>query len=525
MHDDIQVIRVFEMDKCFRDGQLPCRFVPDMGYGYGYPQFIYYSPLPYYVMEIFHLLGFQFIDSVKIGFILSFIFSGFSMFLLGKSLWGNLGGLVSALFYVYAPYRASDVYSRGAVGEFWALVFLPLVFWAIFEFVKKEKFKYIAFLALSYAGLLLTHNLTSLAFTPVAVLWGIFLCFYFRKERLLVKLFLGGLWGIGFASFFVLPLIFERRFVHLETMTYGYFNYLAHFVSLKQLFFSPFWGYGSSELGPYDDLSFAIGTFHWLFAFLAIIVAFFLRKKDEFSFLVAVSLGLVFFFSAFMTHQRSVFIWNSLPFLSYFQFPWRFLVLVIFSASTLAGLIVNKVKTPKISFLITFLMVFGVIILNAFYFRPNEWYDISDKEKLSGVLWEKQLTASIFDYLPIFAKAPPSKKAPDLPEVIFGKGEIKEFHKGTNWQKGKILVKEGETMVRLPLFYFPNFKVWVDGEETAISYNNDLGLITFNLPQGEHQFLAKLENTPVRNLADIFTLLSILSFGGWIAYEKFYSKN
>jgi hypothetical protein len=308
-------------------------------------------------------------------------------------------------------------------------------------------------------------------------------------------------------------------------MTYGYFNYLAHFVSLKQLFFSSFWGYGSSELGPYDDLSFAIGVFHWLFTFLAIIVAFFLRKKDKFSFLTAAFLGLVFFFSAFMTHQRSVFIWNSLSFLSYFQFPWRFLVLVVFSSSILAGLIINKIKTPEISFLIGFLMIFGVVFLNAFYFRPNEWYDISDKEKLSGMLWEKQLTTSIFDYLPIFAKSPPAEKAPDLPEIVSGKGEIKEFQKGTNWQKGKILVKEGEAMVRLPLFYFPDFKVWVDGKETAISYNNDLGLITFNLSQGEHQFFVKLKNTLVRNLGDIFTLLSILSFGGWIAYEKFYSQN
>jgi len=524
MHDDIQVIRVFEMDKCFRDGQLPCRFVPDMGYGYGYPQFIYYSPLPYYVMEIIHFLGFQFIDSVKIGFILSFIFSGFSMFLLGRSLWGNLGGLVSALFYVYAPYRASDVYSRGAVGEFWALVFLPLVFWAIFEFVREEKFKYLSFLALSYAGLLLTHNLTSLAFTPIAALWGFFLCFYFRKKRLLVKLFFGGLWGIGFASFFILPVIFERHFVHIESMISGYFNYLAHFVSLKQLFFSSFWGYGSSELGPYDDLSFAIGNLHWLFAFLAIIIAFLLRKDDKFSFLVAFFLGVVFFFSAFMTHQRSVFIWNSIPFLSYFQFPWRFLVLVTFSSSILAGLTIGKIKTPEISFLIAFLMIFGVIILNVFYFRPNEWYDISDKDKLSGILWEKQLTTSIFDYLPIFAKAPPAKKAPDLPEIISGEGEIKEFEKGTNWQKGKIFVKEEEVEVRLPLFYFPNFKVWVDGRETAIRYDNELGLITFNLPQGEHQFLAKLENTPIRNLGDILTVSSILTFGGWIIYEKFYPK-
>ena len=37
MHDDLQMMRQLEMDKCFRDGQIPCRWVPDMGYGYGFP--------------------------------------------------------------------------------------------------------------------------------------------------------------------------------------------------------------------------------------------------------------------------------------------------------------------------------------------------------------------------------------------------------------------------------------------------------------------------------------------------------
>jgi len=70
MHDDMQPIRVLEMDKCFKDGQIPCRWVPDLGYGYGYPLYIYYSPLAYYLMEIFHLIGFSILNSIKIEFIL-----------------------------------------------------------------------------------------------------------------------------------------------------------------------------------------------------------------------------------------------------------------------------------------------------------------------------------------------------------------------------------------------------------------------------------------------------------------------
>ncbi len=518
MHDDMQAMRVLQMDKCFRDGQIPCRWVPDMGYGYGYPQFIYYSPLPYYVMEAVHLLGVPILDSVKAGIVLSFILSGVAMFILGKSLWGNWGGLIAALFYVYAPYRASDVYTRGAVGEFWALVFLPLIFWAIWEYVKNEKFKYIAFLALSYGGLLTTHNITSIAFTPLVCLWALFSLWYFKKWPVFWKLLAGGVWGAGLAAFFIFPVMFERQYVHVETMVSGYFNYLAHFISLRQLFFSTHWGYGSSELGPNDDLSFNFGILHWLFSFLALIAAFFAAKKEKI-FKVVIFLALAGLAAIFMTHQRSVFVWSHLPFLTYFQFPWRFLAIATFIFSLLPGALIFFLKDKTRAVVLGAVMVAGVIFFNAFYFNPRVWYQISDKEKFSGELWEKQLTISIFDYLPIFAKAPPGQKAPDRPQIIKGKAKVLDFQKGTDWQRGKLTVYE-DAAVELPLYDFPGFRVLVDDRKVETNHNNPLGLITFNLPAGEHSFSVKLKRTPIRWLGDLTSLLSFLGLGGAFIYVK-----
>ena len=84
IQDDMQVFRLFEMDKCIQDFQIPCRWIPDGGYQYGYPQFNFYAPGVYYLGEIIHLIGFQFIDSIKILFILGFVFSGITMFVLAR---------------------------------------------------------------------------------------------------------------------------------------------------------------------------------------------------------------------------------------------------------------------------------------------------------------------------------------------------------------------------------------------------------------------------------------------------------
>src|SRR3989338_9976126 len=73
MHDDLQPMMQLVMDKCFRDGQIPCRWSEDLGFGFGYPLFNFYPPLPYYIGQIFHWSGLSYLDTVKAVGILGFI--------------------------------------------------------------------------------------------------------------------------------------------------------------------------------------------------------------------------------------------------------------------------------------------------------------------------------------------------------------------------------------------------------------------------------------------------------------------
>lgn len=508
MHDDMQAMRVLQMDKCIKDGQIPCRWVPDMGYGYGYPQFNYYSPFPYYVMEIFHVLGLSILDSVKAGFVVSVLLSAFGMYLLGKSLWGKWGGFISSFYFVFAPYRALDMYVRGAVGEFWAMGFLPIIFWSAKETLGGSKTARI-WLAISLAGLLTSHNITSLIFLPILILWISFNYFTKKpKNEKLIAVFGSICWGFAISAFFLLPALLEKSFVHIETLTQGYFNYLAHFVSIGQILFSSIWGYGSSELGPYDDLSFSVGILHWILPLMIIFLLTILKKKKELVlviFFVSLGIGALFF-----THQKSVFIWQSIPILSLIQFPWRFLTLATFcfsvSVGALALLIPQNFKFRNL-FLLIFILL--VISFNASFFRPREWLQINDQDKFSGELWEKQLTISIFDYLPIYAKYPPSKKAPGTPLAIRGEAELVYGEKGTNWQKWNINVSSNSAILEFPLYYFPGWKVWIDGNEAEIDYKNELGLITVSIAMGEHTVVARLTDTPVRSFANILTFAGL----------------
>ena len=84
MHDDTQVVRVYEMGKSLKDGMFPVRWVTDLGYGYGYPIFNFYAPLAYYVGGFFNVLGIDALVSTKAMMVLGIVFSGIFMYFLAR---------------------------------------------------------------------------------------------------------------------------------------------------------------------------------------------------------------------------------------------------------------------------------------------------------------------------------------------------------------------------------------------------------------------------------------------------------
>ena len=369
MYDDMQVVRLHQMDLCIRDGQIPCRWVPDLGYGYGYPLFEYYAPLPYYIMEVFHLADFSFISSVKIGFILSIFLSATFFYLLARQFFPRLVSLVVTTLYVYTPVRASDLYVRGAMGELWGMVTLPLILYALENTARKKDKSSVLLLSIAVFLFLISHNLTLIMSSLLILFWVVFILYRYRKnwEEIAKPILIGGLIGVLMASFYILPLVFERNLVYLETTTQGYFNYLAHFANLRQLFTSRIWGYGPSVLGPSDDVSFSTGQLHTA---LLVISGFLLmlrrRYKERIFFL---GLFVLNFFYLFLTHERSTFIWKAIPALAYIQFPWRFLLLSSLISSLVAGFSLTVLKGIK-SIAASLTIILLTIYLYTSFFIP-----------------------------------------------------------------------------------------------------------------------------------------------------------
>ena len=521
MHDDLQSMRQYQLDKCFTDWQIPCRWVSDLGYGYGYPLFNYYPPLPYLIGQPFRALGFQYIDVVKIIGILGFGITALNMYLLGREFWGRGGGLISSVFYTYAPYHSVDFYVRGAINEFWAMAFYPLIFWTTYKLIASQKPKWISFASLSIAALMLSHNPMLMIFAPVLILWCLFWLIKFRSVKSIVyltirNLSLSALWSLGLAAFFTLPVLFETKFVSVWTLTSGYFNYLAHFLDVRQIFLIINWGYGSSELGPNDSMSFALGFLHWIIPILILLFIFskkFINRKSLIIILALITLG-----ALFMSHSKSTPIWLALKPLEFLQFPWRFLTLAVFTASFLSGAIAMVINKKLFHSIILVLL----ILLNGNYFRPREWFpDMTDAKKFSGKTWQLLVTSGIFDYLPKWAPAPPADARGSEINITFGQGIFSPLLFKSNRQKYLITMATLGS-IELQTYYFPGWKYYLDNSEIT-SYKLDplLGRPQFDLTPGRHELVAVFGNTPIRTLGNSLSFISwTLILGIMIAWMR-----
>ncbi len=509
MHDDIQVMRLFEMEKCFNDGQIPCRWVPDMGAGYGHPLYNYHPVFAYYLGMVFRTVGFSYLFSVKMLFILSFLLSGFFVYFLLKEFFNRWAAIVGAVFFVYAPYHAVDVYVRGAMTESWGVVFFPAIFLCLYKYIKEEKPIWFALGALSLSGLFLSHNIMTLVFTPFAVVWVLFWLVKLKKIKMIWKSALIFVWAFGLSSFFLIPAFLEQKYVKIDTLVSDYYNFQNHFATIKQLFLDRSFGYGPSRYGPVDDMSFQLGFPHWIIALISGITAFVFLVKKKKEYLTTVLMFVFWGAVVFMTHGRSVFIWNSLPLLKFVQFPWRFLALAMFFGSFLAASLVSMFKKYQPAICVLFVGL--IIALNINYFKPEKYFpDASDQNILSGQSWQTQSMATLLDYLPSQVKTVPETLAPSSPWVVQGEAQISEFKKRSDFWRFTIDSSNlsGAT-VRVPVFDFPNWTVLIDQQPVVFGHNNDLGVIEILIPAGKHTVVGWFSNTPLRLIAN---LISIISF-------------
>lgn len=463
-------IRFSAFYQALRSGQFPVRFLTRLNNGYGYPVADFLYPLFMYIATPIHVLGVDFINSIKTVLILSFVFSSLFCFLWLRKIFDNVSSLTGALFYTYFPYHLFDVYVRGSVGEALSFSILPFILWQI---EKKS-------LILSSIGiflLILSHNTLAVLFLPFVFVYMVFnLSISKDKRKLLYSYLLAFGIGFGMSAFFWMPALFDLKYTVFKDTVVS--NWSQYFSNVNLIGYSTF---------------FVISL-----AFLFIIIGKIQVKKHK----LTIVMLLICLFSLFLATSLSLFLWNILP-VTFIQFPFRFLSLLVTCVAFLSACIVSIFSKKSKGLIIALLLI--VLFISAIkYLIPSAYQNYPD----SFYSTNQDTTTVKNEYMPKWVKTIPDKMFLSKVENINGKERINIV---------KLSPKEISFNVNLPTqrlikvntIYFPGWVAFVNNNKTNIIYKNTQGVITLLLNKGQNNVKVIFEETPVRLISDMVSLLSL----------------
>lgn len=545
VHDYTHGARIVEMTRALADGHFPVRWTKNLGYGFGMPLFEFYGPLPFYWGSLIYWLTGNLVWSLKSIILVANLATLVGGYLLGKKIsestkFSDQAGLFLAAAVVLAPYRAVNIFVRGAWSELWGLMFLVWLFWALLKLVRQEKGA-VVWVSLFLAGVMLSHNLTILMALPfiliwVLINWGQLVLTNNQLYRLKNKfnwpaigkligqgLLSAGL-GLSLAAFYWLPAIVEKDLTKMaDLILAGYFDYHLHFLYLRQ-FLLPNWQYGGSSWGPDDQLSFFLGfgqlagliflSWGWIKKILLT------KVKRHSSVLVAgwwlIGLFISLALAGLLTTAKTVWLWENIPGLSYLQFPWRFLTIICLLIAILISSLPSywpQMKNKKIGWLIL-----GLLLINGYFFRPEKYLEqASSYYYADQQLIRTKMSQILPDYIPavMAEQLSPSK---DLIADL-AKDQFQILVDQTHQKLVKLNLTRAN-LINLNLADYPGWEVYLDGLQVA-HQTGKIGNIQVDIPAGQHRLGIKFNSTPVRSLADWISLISWLGLIGYLFYQGY----
>lgn len=497
-HDgDWIIIRFSAFHQTLAAGQIPVRFVDRLNNNYGYPVFNFLYPLPFYLAEIPRILGFGFVESIKIITIAATLGSVVAMFWALSQKFKKEASFAGAVIYLFAPYRFVDLYVRGSFGENVAFLFIPLILGSILKIIKGNKL-FLPMLSFFIAGLILSHNVMAFLFLPILLVIGLILA---KSSR--INIFAAFLGGLIISLFYWLPALYDLQFVKFSQIKISEIS--VHLVNFSRLII-PSWGFGNLPSGE-NGFSPQIGIVAIALFISAIIFRLVEKKKNL---IVDFSL-ILFLLSAFLMLGFSLSFWILVPLTDLIQFPWRLLAIIVFASSILSAYVIDKSDQKLITATI---IILAAVISTAVYTKPKAF--IEREEPFYST--NEDTTTVRDEYMPIWVKEKPHGRANEKSEIVSGNARIvKQTIKAVNYKT--TIESESESEILVNSVYFPGWQVKVDGQNQIIDYQNKNGLITFRLSKGKHEAIIRYGKTPIHLISEIISLLSFIGVSSYFLFR------
>lgn len=548
-HDTVfHLYRIEGISQALINGQFPVRMQTSQLSGYGYPVSIMYGDIFLYPIAILHILGLSINTGYRIFVLFLNLLTLVSTYCIGKKVFHSrsIGFAVTALW-TLSPYRLEDIFLRGAVGEYTALFFVPLLAYGIYLVFQNNNqiFAPSVWTALGCAGIILSHVLSVILVAIPCIFFVIFGLIKNHSSVVIKRILLSMAMILSTTAWFLIPFFNYYRTVEMKvanSSSLGKQTFAAgHATQVSQLFefAPPLSGGSSADQSIAGEMPFALG---WgLFAGISIwLIAMLCRQSKKIddtqrlSLITATVLLIVLFLSTNLFHwgpTRFSLINKAIGLVATIQFPWRFLGSASFLAILLYGLGLfllqcdKGMRTASITSIsmVTLLAFFECgISLTSFInsSNPTPRFDsISYYETYnnSGVMSG--------EYLPV--NTDPSKlmaNSAKYPETH--NAEICNYRKTGTTISFDISSQSSYGYVLLPLLMYPNYQVSSSHDEAFKLSAAVNGIMKLEVSQKVKDHITVYYHEPLSwRSSEIISAISILAILGYIPLYIRKNKN
>lgn len=493
-HDwSFELVRVAEYARAL-PAQWPPAWAGNLYGGYGSPIFLFYAPLYAFGSSLFGaFVGVEGGALVMLG-----VAAAAGVWAMRRLAWLATGSRsaarVAAVVYVLHPYLICDALLRNANAEYLALCIAPAPAAALLE-LRERPARAAVWLAASLALLVLAHNLTALFVTGMAAVAAAALYLPRAPRGVWVGLASGLVGGLALSAFFWLPALGMTGLVRTDDLLVGKFDFHAQFPPFASLFgYARFYGAG---LLPAGLLAAGVAA---------------LRTTRERRLLATALAGAAV--ALFLMTPASVPVWEFVPGLPFFQFPWRLqgplaLLCALVAALAFPAWVPAAWRRPAELLLVAAALANALPhLLDA---RPLE-----QRARLAGLLSasgvrEGRNAATVLDeYLPRSASAQVwqrQRPGPGAVVALTREARVEVLEEAPTAIRLRIDAAE-PTRLRLARWAFPGWTLGVGGAPQPVEANPQ-GSIDALLPAGESDVVLRYGAPPLRRLGTGISLAAL----------------
>lgn len=430
----LMVIRASGFHESFTDGHIPVRWIQRLNENYGYPVLHFLYPLPFYLAEVFQLAGLSSLLSVKLIFAVATVLSGIGMYLFLQTKTIPVASFLGAATYILSPYWLFNLYTRGSLGEVLALSIVPWLFLVFETWKHKRSTLHFLLVSIVWSLLIVSHNSLALLFSLVFVLYIIATSFEKKSKDLFTQTTLWVTLTGLLTSWFFVPALHDLRFTRSS---------LVQISTIEQQFV------------PLLKLVSQVGILGVIVLFFS---AVFLRKNKIALFWLVLSMGVLF-----LQLPYSVVVWKLLQLDDLFQFPFRFLSLLIFAVSFLSAYLVDGWHKQRKTWAT---LGFTILVLFSLLFAMYQIGNVENQRFQPGFFETNfDSTTNQKEFTPIGVEKDPTTYAKNFYEILDRQEafEIVEAFDKTQEKYVQVTLKDSITL-SFNTHFFPGWVLLVDDE-------------------------------------------------------------